>query len=131
MKSAELPGDGRQSQLHSELRLRRVRCIRPKSAADPADECHLRAEPRESFDIIIHVIHEYREPCSRMALSIEAKEQFDFAQANAAEIRRVAPFKNPFEEQFLQVIIHRLREIPDVENWRQALRRYFRSIAHK
>src|SRR6185369_6090054 len=80
---------------------------------------HVRSELRDSFKIIIHIIHENREPCSGMALATEAKENLNLAEAHRAKARRVAPFPKPIKKQFLRVIIHRLDEISNVQDRRQ------------
>jgi len=50
---------------------------------------HIRSELRDSFKIIIHIIHENREPCSGMALATEAKENLNLAEAHRAKAGRL------------------------------------------
>src|SRR5258708_40112172 len=84
-------------------------------------ENHFGPKLCDSVVIIVNIIHENREPHSRLPLLALTKENFNSTKLNCAKRRRISPIPKLSEQQFFSIIIHRLRKIANVKDWRQAL----------
>src|SRR2546430_1014856 len=94
-------------------------------------ENDLSAEFFDSTTVIVPVVHKNREPRARMTLPAKAEEDFHLSEPNCAKGRRFSPIPKLLEQQFSGVILHRLREVADIQDWRQTLGGDFRVLAHK
>src|SRR5262245_44679089 len=77
---------------------------------------HFCSKSFDSLIVIVHILHEDREPCSGLTLIAEAKEDFDLSQPDGPERWRFSPIPKPVEKKLLRIIFHRLFEIADVKN---------------